>query len=729
MQTLPLTRDLVLVGGGHAHALVLKRWAMRPLPGARVTVVNPGPTAPYTGMLPGFVAGHYDRETLEIDLVRLARAAGARIVLGEARAIDRETRRIEIDDMLIGSRAIGYDVLSLDVGIRADTSIAGFETHAVAAKPLARFADRWEDFVAGRGDTARMVVIGGGPGGVELAMAMAHRLRGRGGPAPRITLVENRSALSQVTAGARRKLLAAMTEAGVAVIEHARVAEIRADAVRLEDGREIASDFTCGATGAKPFAWLGGIGVPLHEGYVRVGPTLQSVGDPRIFAAGDCAHLDHAPRPKAGVYAVRAAKVLDANLRAALGDGRMRRFRPQRRYLKLISTGGRGAVSDRGGAWPALSGPWLWRWKDRIDRAFMERLSDLAPMPAPPLPRRRAAGMERLTRQAPCGGCGAKVGRETLVTALSSLAGNVSGRPDVLRGPGDDAAVLSVGGAHQVLTVDQLRAFSDDPGVMAHVAAHHALGDCLAMGAAPQAALPILTLPRADPAIEGRMLSEITAAAARVFAAAGAEIVGGHSATGAEAAYGFAVTGLGTGREIGLDGAGAGDVLILTQPLGTGVVLAGDMALMARGAWVVETLRAMCRGKGRDAAALSCAHAMTDVTGFGLAGHLMGMLEASRLSARIDAAALPLLPGALDLLERGIRSTLHEANAALGDRVHLPDGPHREILFDPQTAGGLLAAVAPDMADGVMAALAHEGAQAARIGTLEDGPPEIRSRV
>ena len=121
---LPLTRDLVLVGGGHTHALVLRKWGMAPLPGARVTLINPGPSAPYTGMLPGFIAGHYQRDDLDIDLVRLARFAGARLVLEPAIGIDRHARQV----LFKNRPPISFDVLSIDVGITSDLKvIPGFK--------------------------------------------------------------------------------------------------------------------------------------------------------------------------------------------------------------------------------------------------------------------------------------------------------------------------------------------------------------------------------------------------------------------------------------------------------------------------------------------------------------------------------------------------------------------------------------------------------------------------
>jgi len=714
----PATRDLVLIGGGHAHALVLRKWGMDPLPGARLTLINPGPTAPYTGMLPGFVAGHYDRDTLEIDLVRLARFAGARLILGHATGIDRGLGEIAIEDAILGPRRIGYDVASVDIGIHSDMpALPGFETHGVAAKPLGRFAARWAAHRDGPDRAAPKAVIGGGVGGVELAMAMSF---GCGGAA--VTVIDRGTALDGIGEGARRALLDAMAARNVTLIEQAEAAQVTAEGVVMEDGREIPARFVTGAAGARPYDWLRGTGLELTDGFIAVDARLRSVTDPAIFAAGDCAHMTHAPRPKAGVFAVRQAPVLTQNLRAALGAGTTRRYDPQRDYLKLISTGGKAAVADKAGL--RLSGRWLWRWKDHIDRKFMNKLSDLPEMTPPRPPKEAATGLRVLTEQAPCGGCAAKVAQSTPSHALAQLP--VHPRDDVETGAGDDAAILRMGETRQAITVDQLRSVTDDPALMAHIAAHHALGDCLAMGAAPQTALPILTLPRATPTLEGRTLREVMAPAQAAFAAAGASIVGGHSATGADLAIGFAVTGLLEAAPLTLASARPGDRLILTKPLGTGVVMAAAMAGDAPGPVVADTLRAMAAPQIEAARLLRGAHAMTDVTGFGLAGHLLGMLEASGVAARLDLDALPILPGALDLVRSGTRSTLHAANRQVADRVEAPDDPRCELLYDPQTAGGLLAAVADADAPAFMSNLKSAGYSPKIIGELVEGVLSIR---
>ncbi|MFD1341481.1 selenide, water dikinase SelD [Litorisediminicola beolgyonensis] len=704
---LPLTRDLVLIGGGHTHALILRRWAMDPLPGARLTLIDPGPTTAYSGMLPGFVAGHYAREELEIDLVRLARFAGARIILGRAEGIDRASREIHV----AGRPPVGYDIASLDIGITSDLpDLPGFAEHAVPAKPLGPFADAW---AAARDMPGPVAVIGAGIAGVELAMAMTHALRERHGAAE-VHLVEATTALSDQSQGVRRKLLGQLREMDITLHENVRIVKVTRRGVTLQDGTEIRARFVVGAAGARPQTWLSQTGLELHEGFVSVNARLQS-SDPAIFAAGDCAHLTHAPRPKAGVYAVRAADTLLKNLKTALGSGSYKQYFPQKDYLKLVSLGDRSALATRSGF--SLSGPLLWRWKDRIDRNFMEKLQEL-PQPKPvALPWPRSAGMTEAQGPKPlCGGCGAKLGHSALSDALARLP--EPQRRDVTSSKFDDSAILTTGDARQVMTTDHLRAMVEDPVVMTRIACHHALGDIWAMGARPQVATLSLILPRLSDALAARTMSEIMQTASEILRGCGAEIVGGHSSIGAELTIGLTLTGLCDRAPITLSGAKPGDALILTKPLGSGTILAAEMQYAAPGAAVAQALEAMCHSQETASRLLGDAHAMTDVTGFGLVGHLQNIAMASGTGARIDLANVPFLPGAVDLAAQGHRSSLYPQNRAIV--TDAPDTPEAALLFDPQTSGGLLAAVAPDTAAALRDALRNAGYPAALIGTVTD---------
>ncbi len=723
----PLVRDLVLVGGGHAHVLVLRLWAMDPQPGVRLTLVSPEPAAPYSGMLPGHVAGHYAREDLMIDLVRLAEAASARFILDRATELDLAQRQLH----LAGRPPLSYDILSLDVGVGSGLSgVPGFAEHGVAARPLGDFAQRWQRFLDTAPAAPQVVIAGAGVGGVELALAMAHRLRARGRN-PAITLLDRGAAsLPHVGAGARAELLARLRAAGIGLWTGVELARVAAAAVILQDGRVLPSDLTLAVAGASPQGWLADTGLARTDGFVTVGPTLQSSA-PDVFAVGDCAHLSHAPRPKAGVFAVRAAPVLHHNLRAALAARPLRAYWPQRDYLRLVSLGAPVALADKAGL--RLSGRWLWQLKDRIDRAFMAKFEDLPAMPAPVLPQAAATGLVALTlaRQL-CGGCGAKLGAGTLASALAALPAPV--RDDVLAGAGDDAAVLRLGGAVQVITTDHLRGVTRDTRLMAQIAAIHALGDVLAMGAVPQVALAQVTLPAAAAAMQAAMLAEIMDAAAQVFRAEGADVVGGHSTEGAELTIGFTVTGLlpEGAPVLRKGGARPGDALILTRGLGTGTVLAALMAQarvpgLILGEAVTAAFTAMTQLTGPTARLLApVAHAMTDVTGFGLAGHLLEMLDASGAGARLSLSAIPVLPGAVALAAAGQASSLAPANrAATAGRVTAPDDPRAALLWDPQTCGGFLAAVPADKAPRLVTALRALGEHAACIGHVMAGAAQI----
>jgi len=720
-QELPIVKDIVLVGGGHSHALVLRMWAMQPLPGVRLTLVNPGPTAPYSGMLPGHVAGHYDRDELDIDLVRLTRFAGARLVIGAVEAIDPVARRISVP----GRAPIGYDLLSIDVGIHSQMpEIPGFAAHGVAAKPLDAFADGWARFVeAGGGPVA---VIGGGVAGVELAMAASHRLRVATGRSD-VSLIDRGTVLGEVHPAARARLLAELAGASVRLCPDADVVEVAHDHVRLATGEDIAAGFVLGVAGARPHRWLEASGLTLKHGFITVDGHLRSISHPEVFAVGDCADLGPDPRPKAGVYAVRAAPILLHNLRAmAMGrTDRLCRFRPQRDYLKLISLGDKRALAEKRGLVGA--GAVLWHWKNRIDQRFMRQFRDLVPMAPDPLPREVAEGVQGALGDKPlCGGCGAKLGPGTLAQALAVLPRGT--RADVESCPGDDAAVLRMGDTRQVMTTDHLRAFTADHGMQARIAAVHALGDCWAMGARPQAALASLILPRLSPALQRRWTQEIMAEAAAVFAAEGAEIVGGHSSMGDELTIGFTVTGLLDHDPITLAGARPGDRLILTKPLGTGTILAAEMQLSAQGAVVAGAWTHMAESSG-PAATLLAPHAtaMTDVTGFGLAGHLMNICDASGVGARLSLGALPVLPGAQDLLAAAVLSSVHAPNrAALEGRADRAKGD--DILYDPQTAGGLLATVPAAEAGALLDRLRAAGIDAVQIGEITAGPARIKLR-
>jgi selenide,water dikinase len=718
---LPLTRELVLIGGGHTHALVLHKWGMDALPGVRLTLINPEVTAPYTGMLPGYVAGHYEREQLDIDMVKLARYSGARLVLDKAVGIDVERKRV----LLKNRPEIAYDTLSINVGITSELStIRGFDDNAIGAKPLGPFASAWDSFLEHASEkriAPSIAIIGAGVGGAELALAMAHRLRQGGVVGGEVTLLEaTDQPLREIAPGARTAIFGELERYGVKLRLNASIREVKPGQLVL-GGEEtsLKASLIVSAAGAKPHPWLASSGLPLNDGFIAVDKTLQVVGAPHIFAAGDCAYLSHAPRPKAGVFAVREAPILFDNLRADLSGRRMTSYHPQRDYLKLISTGRKSAIADKFGV--TFRGKWLWKIKNSIDLTFMDQFAEIKLMPAPEIPENVALGVKEAVGDGDplCSGCGSKVARLPLMLGLGE-----SSKPSHF----DDAAIIETNGATEVLTTDHLKSFTNDPWVIGRVAAIHAMGDIWAMGGVPKHALSTLILPHMSAGMHTNMVREIMAGARAAFEEAGAAIVGGHTSIGADLTVGFTVRGGVDGKPITLAGATPGDILVLTKPIGTGVILAAEMRRRVDPHAYAATLESMMRSQGKAAAILAkTATAMTDVTGFGLAGHLLTILEASKVGAELDLEALPLLPDALRLSGQGLRSSIWQANSEVAARMTFKQSAKTDLLFDPQTGGGLLACIPEGRLEATLASLRQENEPVWIIGRVVRGSQHIRA--
>ncbi len=644
--------------------------AWRPLPGARLTLISPDPTAPYTGMLPGLIAGHYRREALEIDLVRLARHAGARLILGPGHRARPRARG--------GSTSPGRPPISPTTSPRSTSAspppcptCPGFADHGLAAKPLGRLRRPLGRRSSTPGRRRRLppqvAVIGAGVAGVELALAMAHALRPRRrharGDADRAR--PGRSAASARRRG--RGWSAALAAAGIALTRQRRASAggRGRPAAASEGGRSLPAALTVGAAGARAAApgWRD-TGLPLTDGFVDVDADLQVRGHRRPFRRRRLRppdRLARGPRPGSSPSAPR--RCCTATCAPRCPAGRCAAFRPQRRLPEADLAGRQGGAWPRNGAC-ALAGPGVWRWKDRIDRRFMARFTDLPPMPPPRPPALACRGRGR--DAAPTGrSAAAAAPRSAATCCAASLAALPQLRDDVLTGAGDDAAVLAVGGARQVLTTDHLRAFTEDPVVMTRIAALHALGDVWAMGAHaaggaglghPAAAVA----PAAGPhhgRDHGRRGRSLRRGRAPPSSAAIPRM-------GAELTLGFTVTGLLDGPPITHAGAPARRRADPDPADRLGRAPGGrDGAGGADGRDVAALLADDAATAGaRRRRSCSGAHAMTDVTGFGLAGHLLAICRASGCGAEIDLDAVPLYAGAEALAAAGHRSTLYAAN-------------------------------------------------------------------
>jgi selenide,water dikinase len=708
----PVRQDIVLVGGGHSHVAVLKQFGMKPEPGVRLTLIARDLLTPYSGMVPGLIAGHYTSAECHIDLRPLAAFAGARLIHAPATGIDLSDNIVHV----AGRPPVRFDLLSLDSGSTPSvTGIAGAE-NALPVKPIDRFLATQAalaDEIADKAGPFHIVVVGGGAGGVELTLSLNGQLR-RGSASLQqnperlsLTIVEAaKQILPTYNAAARQRLVRAFADRNIAVRTDTRLTQIAADSVTLSSGETLAADRTILVTNGGAPPWLTESGLALDErGFVRIDDNLRSPSHANVFAAGDMASMDNYTLPKSGVYAVRQGPYLADNLRrAALGQP-LKAYRPQKQTLALITTGDHYAIATRGAL--SVSGHWVWRWKDWIDRRWMRKYQQLPDMAA----QNSAGGNGDVLEDMRCGGCGAKVPAPILRRALDRLPPQIKdGLAQGLEAPDDAAVLMPPPGKALVQTVDQFRAFIDDPYLFARIAANHCLGDVFAMGAEPHSALAAVMLPHdgADKIAED--LYQLLAGATETLADAGAVLAGGHTGEGAEMAFGLTVL-----RKSGLE---PGDALILTKPIGTGVLFAADMRTKAQGEWIDAAFASMLHSAGPSVPILRAhgASACTDVTGFGLLGHLIEMLAASGADASLDLDAIPLLPGAAGLSADGIESTLKPDNENAVAARHQPAAHIAyPLLFDPQTAGGLLFGVPQDRAQACLTELREAAAPDAAI--------------
>ena len=732
----PIARDLVLVGGGHSHITVLKRFGMKPVPGAQLTLVCRDVHTPYSGMLPGLIAGHYSFDEAHIDLRKLAMFSSARFIHDEVVGLDPGRRELRFSNR----PPIRYDLLSLNIGSTPGTGeVPGAGEFAVPVKPISEFLPRWSALlrrVESLDRPPRIAVVGAGAGGVELALSIQRRISDRFASldrsgAPEIHLFgASPTIMPTHSRGARARFRRILAERGVAVHLGSPVSAVVQGGLHTDVGPPARFDEVVWVTNASAARWLAESGVAVsREGFALVDETLRSVSHSEVFAAGDIAAVDAHPREKAGVFAVRQGRPLEENLRRSLWGRPLRPFRPQRRFLSLVSTGDRYAVASRG-IWSA-EGRWAWKWKDWIDRRFMAKYQDLPAMSRPKefSPEAAIPGVRDIPeRDIRCRGCASKVDAVTLAGALGSI--RPFWRDDVPAGLAtrDDAAVLNVpDGKELVQSVDFFPAIVDDPYVFGQIAANHALGDIFAMGAVPQSALAVAGVPFAAADKSEDLLRQMLLGANETFRGVRASLAGGHTSECPELALGFVVNGLadhGTGLSKG--GLREGDALVLTKGLGTGVLFAAEMRLAVKGRWINAAIDSMLQSSQQAAEILRAhgASGCTDITGFGLAGHLVEMLEASGTEAEVDLEALPRLAGASDCLEAGVRSSLYPDNRKVWDRAangaSAPGHPAFPLLFDPQTAGGLLAGIPHGRVAECLSALHAAGyVQAARIGTVQ----------
>ena len=710
----PHAKHLVLIGGGHSHVIVIKQLGMNPLPEIRITLISENTYTPYSGMLPGLIAGHYNFDDCHIDLRKLCQWAGIRFICNTVKRLDPEEKKIICHQY----PSLSYDLLSINTGSQPRLhTINGALQYGHAVKPVKDFLSQWQQWLkssAATSKTNQILMVGGGAAGVEVLLAMHYHIHSTSKIRSNFTLIcSDKNILSTHNKRVQDFFLQHLNRLGIKIITNQKVTAITAHQVLLTDCQTLDADFVTLAIDAGAQSWLTESGVQCdNKGFIQVDKYLRSISHPDIFAVGDSAAFTPSPLPKAGVYAVRQGPILTRNLIATLKKHALRPFKPQHRFLSLLATGKRHAVASRGPLF--ATGKWVWYWKNHIDRKFMARFN-----PTPITASNNSDDIPFETMR--CGGCGAKINSSILQNVLTKL--DIQPNPDVVNGLGDDAAIINVPAEAQwVQSVDFFRYFINDPYLFGRIASIHCLGDIYAMGAKPHSALVTAVIPYSQTAIMEETLRHLMLGILTTLNNENTTLIGGHSGEGNELAVGLTVNGtLTPGQALTKSGFRHGDNLILTKPIGTGVLLAANMAANCQGRWLDNAVTVMLQSNQTAASILRTndAHGCTDVTGFGLLGHLQEILTASQCGATLILDNIPVLDGAMPCSAQGIKSTLYNANKQSSSHQNYKgQHPIFSLLFDPQTAGGLLAGIPAHFTDNCLRALADAGYTAAKIGRI-----------
>ena len=712
---------VVLLGVGHTNAHVLRNWKMEPISNANLVCVSNFPVATYSGMMPGVLAGQYPPESMEIDLVRLCQSAGARLIIGDVTNLDVEKQELHFANR----PPLRYDQLSIGVG-----SVPSFKNVTVesqesllAIKPMQTFLKRLENRLEqfDKKSEVRVAIVGGGIGSIETAFCLKRKMLDEKREHS-ITLITRASRIGHGLSASTQQLVEdQLDEKEISLITGRAVAEVLNGAVRLETQRLVEADLILWTTGAIAPPLLEKL--PLEKddrGFLATKPTLQSLTSDAIYAVGDTGTIIENETAKAGVFAVRQGPILWRNIHNVLNDRHFAPYEPQRDYLKLINTADGKSIASRKGK--GFYAKWCWWLKDRIDRKFMEMYQDYTPMPMESM-----ASEEDAETAMRCLGCGGKIGGKILSSVLEELT--IPDHEDVVIGLAepDDAAVIRTTGKEISVTTDFFASPLNDPYLTGRIALLNSASDCFVMGAKPNAALAIVQIPLVHARQQLQIMRELMTGAVEELANMDATIVGGHSIEGERLLAGFTVLGNQVVAPKTKGDLETGDLLVLSKPIGSGVLLAALMQCLLEGKYYQPLVDSMLQS---NQVALSLAEsddvtAITDVTGFGLAGHLKEMLLASKRSATLDLAAIPLLPGTQALIESGIESTLAPDNQLNMEGIEFAgmDIADRKVasLFDPQTGGGLLFGVKANSIDETLSFLNDEGfEQACVIGEVTD---------
>ncbi|NRA46247.1 MAG: selenide, water dikinase SelD [Oligoflexales bacterium] len=587
---------------------------------------------------------------------------------------------------------------------------------------------------------ASIFIIGGGVAGIEIALSLRARFS-KSAPGLKLNIHiahSGKQILPELTNSARKRMEKLLAEADISVIYNAELQNLTRDSISIKGFDKLDCHFCIVCSGAKAPSWPSESGIQVDKrGFILVNEYLQSLSHPKIFAAGDVAQISRHPLPRAGVYAVRQAEPLAYNLKQLALGQKLIKYKPQKNFLKLIGTGGGKALAIKSNV--HFHGKTPWKLKQLIDKKFMDQLSpktswlqsmqESKPTEVGQLTQQHAQTIALANMR--CGGCAAKWDEGVLSEILEDIRKHPrlnacltsSKQAGGLQTP-DDAAVFTPKPGFDLLqSIDFMPCITSDPYLFGRILVNHSFNDIYAMGGLPHSAQALLMLPYVEDKIaasDGRLLmrgiaEQIVAEGCNV------KLIGGHTCEGSPLSAGIVCNGIVRSHDLlRKEGIKPGDQLIISKPLGTGVIFAAAMRLATQPQWIEAATSSMLQSHCSLQKIFTYfpGEAATDISGFGLMGHLLEMVFPAKKDVRLFLDQIPTLPGALECLDMGIRSTIHAKNSKKAQFLQTQPQLKQErydILFDPQTSGPLLFSVPKESAHAFVSKMRIQGFSRASV--------------
>jgi selenide,water dikinase len=694
IQKIPKSQVLVLIGAGHSNIQVLKHLTMRKYEGLQTILINNGYSSLYSGMMPGLIENYYKFEDVSIDIPKLCKNSETIFINDEVVKLDEKKNYIYFKN----HPPIKYNVLSLNVGSRSKTDKLNISKDAkiIKVKPISDLHNQIiliEDLIR-KEKFISCSIIGGGVAGIEIAFALNSRFKNN----IKLTVFSNQKYLeNSINPQSLKKILKLLDERNINFI-NSEILSVQDKYIEDKNKNKYPTNISFISTGAMSLSWVVNSSLNLdQDGFIKVNHHLQSENYKNIFATGDIASLNYAKRPKSGVMAVRQGEQLKKNIFKFLLGKNLSAFKPQSHWLYLIGTGNQSAVLN----WRNISinGNLVWKLKEFIDRRFIKKFSFNGPMTNSKKKIRLPLSIKvqnQINLKMRCEGCGSKLSKNNL---LSYLNHSNSKNLEIL----SDSASISLSDKELIQSIDHIKYFSDmDPYVFGRIAYLHSQNDILSSGSKVNSFSVSLGLPHHEDLAQKFYLEFFMQGIIHESNIDKSLLASGHTYTSDEPGITLNMNGtkiLDTSK----DQAKENDLIYLTKPLGVGFL----MSAFVNNAKGVSTSiyekvldnMLISNKKAYEISKNFNGKTLTDISGFGLAAHLIDICLNSNLTANLILNKKIIIAECLSELKL-FQSSAYEDNREssihhikMMSEKNLDISNLSKILFDPQTSGPLLISI------------------------------------